>query len=172
MDPELNAMQAILTALEPLEVEGRRRVVTWVMGRFELGVAPVAKGGPRVQENQGDAAAAGASNSGAPTFNTLGELFAAANPETNGQKALVVGYWLQSREGLPDLDGQRINTELKHLGYGVSNITVAMDELKESKPALAIQLRKSGNTRQARKKYKITEAGLKAVDARLCGGEF
>jgi hypothetical protein len=41
-------------------------------------------------------------------------------------------------------------------------LTAALDELKAARPAFAIQLRKSGSSQQARKKYKITAAGEKA----------
>jgi hypothetical protein len=36
--------------------------------------------------------------------------------------------------------------------------------LKSQKPALVVQLKKSGSTKQARKKYKLTTAGKKAVE--------
>jgi hypothetical protein len=100
-------------------------------------------------------------------FSALGELFDAARPQTNGQRALVAGYWLQVCGGANDLSSQAINTELKHLGYGILNITEALEDLKATKPAHAIQLRKSGTSRQARKTYKITEAGIRAVETMI-----
>ena len=173
VDPELDAMQTLLGALEPLEPESRQRVMSWATGRFGLEVPQARKPGGKVADPPSeDEETAAEKPAGAPTFATLGELFSAADPKTNGQKALVVGYWLQTSEGLPDLDAFRVNTELKHLGYGIANITTAMDELKGSKPALAIQLKKSGSSRQARKKYKVTEAGIKAVEALLRGEDL
>ena len=165
LDPELNAMQSLLTALDPLDDEARARVLAWVAGRYEINLTRkgVALGGMGADEEE-----AGGADIHAPpslaAFGSLGELFAASNPKTNGEKALVAGYWLQTRGGAAELTGQAINTELKHLGHGVANITVALDELKASKPAFAIQLRKSGTSQQARKKYKITEAGVKHVE--------
>jgi hypothetical protein len=176
MDPELDAMQAVLKALEPLDPDGRQRVVTWAAGRFELMLSAKKSGGKAAEADEEDeedeAPPAGGKKPTAASFATLGELFAAADPKTNGQKALVVGYWLQAQEGMTELDGMRINTELKHLGYEAPNITTAMDQLKGSKPALAIQLRKSGTSKQARKKYKVTEAGMKAVETVLRGEEW
>lgn len=173
MDPELEAMQAVLAALTPLSAEERERVISWVARRFDVVAIPKkATEEASAAEEVDQASQSGAKKVEAQIFDTLGELFAAADPKTNGQKALVVGYWLQSHEGLNELDAQRINTELKHLGYGIANITTAMDEIKAGKPAMAIQLKKSGSTKQARKKYKITEAGLKAVEAALRGEEW
>jgi len=62
-----------------------------------------------------------------------------------------------------------VSTELKNLGHGVANITRAFNDLKARRPALAIQVQKSGRAKQARKKYKITEAGLTKVRKMLLG---
>lgn len=145
-------------------------MLAWVAGRYEIAVG--LKGAPRgavgTAEEEADAADAKTLPALA-VFGSLGELYAASSPKTNGEKALVAGYWLQTRGGAAELTGQAINTELKHLGHGVGNITVALDELKSSKPALALQLRKTGASQQARKKYKITEAGLKQVENMVRG---
>lgn len=173
MDPELEAMQSMVSALTPLDPGARQRVISWAAGRFELTLATKTTERRVIAfadaDEGGPEAPALDPPGGASTYETLAEAFSAASPGTNGQKALVVGYWLQAREGMTELDSQRINKELKHLGYGVANITTAMDELKAGKPAYAIQLKKSGSTRQARKKYKITDAGVKAVGAVLRG---
>lgn len=172
VDPELQAMQILLAALEPLEADARERVITWVIGRYEMPPMRSRKTGHK-DEGEGSDEGSGHQQSAPPSgttgFNSLAELFAAAGPQTNGQKALVVGYWLKKSEDVDDFESQRINTELKHLGHGVSNITAALEDLKSTKPALAIQLRKSGTSRQARKKFKITHEGLKAVDTMISG---
>jgi hypothetical protein len=105
------------------------------------------------------------------TFSTLPDLYSAASPGSDSERALVVGYWFQSLLGEQDLDGFQINKELKHLGHGISNITTALSSLIERKPQLVIQTRKSGNSKQARKRYRLTDAGVKAVDRLLAGGE-
>jgi len=165
LDPELSAMQNLLVALEPLDDDARARVLVWAAGRYELTLTAKAGAQEADQIDEASTVVDVRPLTGLGSFSTLGELFAAANPGTNGEKALVVGYWLQINGGLTELTGQAINKELKHLGYGIANITNALDELKASKPALAIQLRKSGNSQQARKTYKVTEAGVKHVEA-------
>jgi hypothetical protein len=62
-----------------------------------------------------------------------------------------------------------VNKELKNLGEGILNITSALDALKAQKPALALQLKKAGKSRQARKTYKVTVAGLKFVENMIRG---
>ena len=166
-DPELEAIRAALNALTPLEDEAKERVWAYIGKRLEIITSA-----PRAEMNDDDAEdvvidTPQTANAAASRYEALGELFAAAQPKTNGQKALVVGYWLQVKGGLSDVSGQAVNGELKQLGHGVANITNALEELKNTKPALAIQLRKSGTSKQARKKYKITEAGIKAVEEML-----
>jgi hypothetical protein len=49
------------------------------------------------------------------------------------------------------------------------NITAALDDLKEVQPQLVLQLKKSGKSRQARKTYKISVAGVQR-DKEMIGG--
>jgi hypothetical protein len=55
------------------------------------------------------------------------------------------------------------------LGHGLINITAALDDLREAKPALVLQVGKSGKSRQARKTYKLTIAGIKSVEEMIGG---
>ena len=63
-----------------------------------------------------------------------------------------------------EFDSQRVNSELKHLGYPVSNITRAFDRLR---PTFVQQTKKTGATRQARKRYRLTHEGRKRVEEML-----
>jgi DNA-binding PadR family transcriptional regulator len=56
---------------------------------------------------------------------------------------------------------------LKHIGYGVVNITDALNQLISDRPSFVIQLTKSGSSKQARKTYKITDAGMRRVSEML-----
>jgi hypothetical protein len=94
----------------------------------------------------------------------LADFFAGISPKTQEDRALVVGYWMQFQQGETELDAQRINGELKNLGHPVANITSALEGLKARKPQLVMQTKKSGSAKQARKKYKLTLAGKKAVE--------
>jgi DNA-binding PadR family transcriptional regulator len=51
----------------------------------------------------------------------------------------------------------------------VSNITRARDGLKARQPQLVIQVQKSGKSKQARKRYKVTSAGKTEVRRMLSG---
>jgi hypothetical protein len=173
-DLEFSAMRVVFDTLKGLPDEAaRRRVLDYATSRLGLVVSAVA----RVQVASASETAKGddESQEAAPqvdapsAFTTFAELFDAAHPQSNADKALVAGYWLQVCQGAESFSGQAVNNELKHLGEAIANITNAVDSLKNQKPALALQLRKSGKSQQARKSYKITTAGVKSVEAMLNG---
>ena len=100
-------------------------------------------------------------------FGTFAELFHAADPKMEKEKALVAAYWIQKSSGVDQFASQQVNTELKHIGYGVTNITDALGQLISDRPSLVIQLSKSGQSQQSRKTYKVTDAGYRYVQTML-----
>lgn len=104
-------------------------------------------------------------------FDSFAELYdAARQPTGNPEKALVAGYWLQVCQSAESFDAQSANNELKNLGHALPNVTNSFESLKKKKPALVLQLKKSGTTQQARKTYKLTIAGKKAVEEMIVNG--
>ena len=94
------------------------------------------------------------------------DLFNAVGPKTEPEKALVVGYWVQVVEGQADFGSQQINGMLKDMGHGVSNITDVLSSLMNRRPSLVMQTKKVGTSRQARKRYRLTVAGVQEVERR------
>lgn len=160
MDPEIEAMGTIAKALEPLDQDAIRRVLKWTLERYQ---PRQAAGSPA--ETHGIVGSATAMPS--RTFLGVHELFDAANPENGLDRVLVAAYWFQVLQSQADWDSQKINTELKHLGHASSNITRDLDALMSKSPKQVIQVRKQGNSRQARKLYSLTREGTKAVEAML-----
>ncbi len=158
-DLEAEAISAVVSALKGLDEDAARRVVRWAAERY--GVAAKASG----------ASVQGRTRGGAHRPAELAELFAAAGPQTEPEKALVAGYFLQVTKGEQDFDSQPLNAALKHLGHGIKNITRALEALIATKPQLAIHLRKSGATQQARKRYRVTQAGIQRVEAMLANAQ-
>src|SRR5882762_9943967 len=77
-------------------------------------------------------------------FESIADLFHATDPKSDADRALVTGYWLQSRSTEPDFDAQSVNTALKDFGHKVSNITQAFNALIARRPQFVIQTKKSG----------------------------
>jgi hypothetical protein len=165
---EIEAMQQIAKALDSLSEDARQRVLTWAGSVYQV-QHPRAEGGAKRQALHVPEDAA--QEPRATKFGSLAELFDAADPRTEWEKALVGGFWLQKNSGLATFDAASVNRELRHLGHAVSNITSAFDDLKGRKPALAVQTAKAGKTQQARKKYMITTSGESYVGRMLTGDD-
>lgn len=155
-------MSTVATALEQLDPDARERVLSWASSRF--GVSPA---GAKVAGGRRAAMASPAEGARPAQFADFAALFDAADPKTLRQKVLVACYWFQVCENQTELESRPMNNALKHLGHGIGSITHALDGLQATKPALVMQLQKSGKTRQARKKYRLTAAGVRAVETLL-----
>jgi hypothetical protein len=169
---ELEAMGKVAQALKDLDPAARQRVFAWANAAFNLGsgsaIAPkklTFSALPTIV-----AAEQGQSEVPRPTFDSIADLYSLVQPQGDAERALIAGYWFQVVQGEADFDSQSVNTELKHLGHGISNITQALSGLINRKPQLVIQTRKSGSSQQARKRYKITHAGQQAVERLIRGG--
>lgn len=161
-DPEIKAMASIKDALSGLEEQTIARVLRWAADRYGV-TTPTKKGvgSQSLFEPAGD--------SEEKRFDDVGSLYDAANPTTEPEKVLVVAYWFQEIQGQQAFDSFRVNTQLKHLGHGVKNITRALNNLMDRSPRLVIQLEKRGSAKQARKKFKITTEGLRKAKQMLVG---
>ena len=178
-DIELNTIKKVYLALGALDQEAQQRVVDYVCSLLGLQTPPTVSDQARSPNQRGkgleesDSPTVGeADKSGdvAPTgFSHLAEIFEATNPNTDAEKALVGAYWLQVCGETEGVEGLSINKELKHLGQGLSNITRAIDVLRKRKPALMMQLRKRGTSKQARKIYGVTHAGVRLVQEMMNG---
>ena len=156
-DPELKAMGIITQALVNLSLEQRRNVLLYVNARYGEQAVP-----RRLATESESSIAPKPEEHG-----SLGDLFDAANPQMEADRVLTVIYWLQVVEGAADVEAFPVNKHLKNLGHPVSNITRAIESLIEQTPRLALQTSKSGSSKQARKKYKVTREGIKRVQSML-----
>ena len=161
---ELQAMIAVEQTVDALEdEESQARVIRWAADRFSVSLKPARRGGGAATEDFEE-------DIDPDEFGSLADFYDAAGPTTDARKALVVGYWFQFKQAQEKFTAAAVNKELKDLGHAASNITVAFNRLKKRKPALALQLAKSGKSQQARKQYKISQAGKKEVEKMIAGG--
>ena len=179
MDPEIEAMASMSTALEGLEDDARARVLRWAGERYGvnvvLSVTPAARS-EGAEDTTGDDGVADPVTDDeiaaeAPGFEHFAELFAAAQPKTNEDKALVAAYWLQVIQGNDKWQSSALQKELKNMGHAIPNITDALTSNMSKKPQRVIQLAKSGAAKQARKTYKVTHEGLVYVQGMLGHGQ-
>lgn len=160
---EFDAFQKVHNALVDLDEDMRARVLSSVSTLLGIGasVAPAKTGTPPAGEETPEVDVV--DNGQDQSFTEFAELYAAADPHTTADKALIAGYWLQVCQGAENFSGQSVNNELNHLGHKIGNITNALSALNDAKPQLVLQLRKSGKSQQARKTYKLSAEGIKRV---------
>jgi hypothetical protein len=155
---EIEAMRVVASALKNLDPAARDRVLRWTCekygGQEVRPIQPTRSSSVRQESPQAS------SEDGAAD---LADLYASCQPKTDAEKTLVVSYWLQETQDVAGIDAQQVNTQLKHLGHGVGNITRAFDKLMENRPQLMIQTKKAGTTKQARKTYRVTTEGKNMV---------
>ena len=155
---EARALGRVVDAVDGLDARAVQRVLEWAWKRFvdaEVREPARTRAAPPVQ-------------SSAPI--DLADLYVAARPATDADKVLVVAYWHHVSTGKENLDAQTIHRDLKDLGHGVSNVTRACSALIGERPQLMMQVRKAGSTRQARKQYRLTAAGLQRVRDKVASG--
>ncbi len=170
IDLQLKVMSRVTEALKELKPASARQVLRWAGEAYGIQIDGNGgfRGGARTPEGSNGNVVERLGGV-KPRFECEADLYAAAKPQTDEQKALVIGYWLQEIKGESDWPSQTLNNILKQLGHGVSNITKSLTMLKERKPSLAMQIQKSGTSQQARKKYKLTHEGVLVVKRMLEG---
>ena len=145
-DPEVTAMGEVASAIDSLDEDQQRRVLDWAVARF---VPDGTRGTPLSREIQSADIRREHEYHKRPSRSFLSGRY----PDRLDQ-VLVVAYWLQKIKGE---EAQQVNAELANLGHKIKNITDAFNSLMARSPALAI---KSGTSKQARKRYKLTTAGI------------
>jgi len=170
---EDEAIRGIRLLLRPLEKPAQERVVRHLIERYGLEVGRTSDERPRSNNSveRSDSKARARNDSDVdPTallrsFSTAAELFTATGPPATGpERVLVIAahQQIQSDDDSP-IRAQSVQEQLKHLGYQVANITDSMSALIARRPQLVVQTGKSGRSRQARKEYKVTLEGYRAV---------
>ena len=166
MDREIKAMAAIAGALDRFGEDDTAtvtRILQWATSRYG-GVDTVQlAAAPAVDDSEESTTV------DRQDFEYLADLFHVTAPRTGPERTLVASYWVTSGEGQVEFTAQLVNSKLKDLGYGVSNITDAFSTLMKRRPSLVMQTAKQGKSRQARKRYKLTRAGHDEVERMIRG---
>lgn len=161
---EIEAMGSIDKALGALEPDEQKRVLRWAVDKFAAGEVKLASGRSAAGSGNGDE-----ENGGSGEYARISDLMDAASPTTTADHVLVASYWFQVVQGQEDFTSQAVNGELKDLGQESKNITDSFNTLMKRKPPAVRQVQKTGSTRQARKKYRLTEPGIRTVQRMLRG---
>ncbi len=100
-------------------------------------------------------------------YDSLEELFSAAAVKKIGAKILLAAAYLQEKENFKELSSYDVSSRLKKIGKEIKNASVAINALMGKKPPLLIQTGMLGPSPKSRRKFRVTEEGLKAARAYL-----
>jgi hypothetical protein len=153
---EAKAIADVVEAFKHLDAAAIVRVLDWASKRY----GPGAGADRLVVREQTETSSLGGDARGDGRYNDLAELYTAADPKTESESVLIAAYWHHVAHKTDALDSQALNRDLKNLGRGVGNVTRACSVLIQQRPALMLQVKKAGSTKQARKQYRLTVAGL------------
>ena len=184
-DPEVDAMSGVADAMSGIDDDARSRVLRWAAEKYGVAVphsmrndaaahqARASRAGTEADDGEDEVSGGSptpSANGTAPStseFSHFAELFDAVGPKSDLEKAMTAAYWEQVICGKNDWQSSTLNRELKNLGHQVTVINRALTSGIRKKPALVLQLKKSGTTQQGRKTYKLSTEGLKFVQARI-----
>jgi len=148
---------SLVQALAGLDAAAVARVLDWAVKRY------AGDGGRKPARREDPGAPSSLASVDDEPREDLAALYEVVNPSTESESVLVAAYWHQVVQGAEHLDSQSLNAGLKNLGHGVGNVTRACTSLIRQRPALMMQVRKAGSTKQARKQYRLTSAGIQRI---------
>ncbi len=183
LDPEISAMNEALDALKNLDNGQRKRVVDWITARYRL--TEVSKFQVLEEEKQtefkemvqpveipvvrrrgrkpGPKKASGAQGEkDIKNYETVLDLFSESNVKKVGSKILLMSAYLQEKLKFEEISSFDINSRLKRIKHGVTNISSAINGLMKKKPQLLTEVEKPGEEGKSfRRKFRVTEEGIK-----------
>jgi hypothetical protein len=181
-DQEINALSNVYETLKGLNNDQIKRIIDWVTSKFSLDkpeaisspeqaaepfVEPVikrrgrkpGKAKPGVEEPQ----PVSSGITGFMKYDSLEEIFSAATAKRLGAKILLAAAYLQEKENFKELSSYDVSSRLKKIGEEIKNASVAINGLMGKKPPLLIQTGTLGDGLKSRRKFRVTEEGLKVA---------
>ena len=185
-DPELAVMARSYDIIKDLGMEERKRVIQWLTNKLGVesgntpqAVLPISFGYPSMGQANGSHALENAETttvlSSNETSTDLGAysvqgLFDRIKMKTDVARVLLVAAYLQDKDPATELGSRPINKELKKIGHGIKNITQAINSLLKKDPELLVMTRKTTSSQQGKKKYHVTDLGMRKTREALQSG--
>lgn len=188
-DPEIIALSNVYDSLRGLTHTQVKRIIEWITSKFGLDeetsirdvhtqnleaeppipgkIEPVQPAAVPVKKKRGrppgkiQPRTVSAGIKGFMKYDSLEELFFASNVKTIGSRILLAAAYLQEKENLKELSSYIVSSRLKNLGETVTNPSAAINNLMSKKPPLLLQTGRNADSKQSRRKFRVTEEGLR-----------
>lgn len=161
LDPEIRAMVSISAALDGLRSAEKKRLLNWVVEKYDPKYASVVPSPPQVSSpprpklEKPDKAPL--------QFDAFADMIASLNPTTTFEKSLVCGYWLQVIRGADYWSDVQVANLLKGTGENPENVKRQLETLRHQQDPYVEPVVLQGKPRSDRKLYKLTDAGIHFV---------
>ncbi|MGA2557312.1 MAG: hypothetical protein ABSG04_13665 [Verrucomicrobiota bacterium] len=162
-DPKIDVLLTCYDALKTLDTESQKCVISQLASRLggvktsDLSIKPKAPNERMLPHAEKPSDSSGAPDDG------FAVAFSKANPKTEDHKVLFAAWFLFGRIETQEFRGIQVSKRLTQTGHGVNSVSVCLGRLKHLKPALIVQVRSTGNKRQSRKIYRLTDEGVKTA---------
>lgn len=182
LDPEISAMSEALEALMYLDNGERKRIVDWITARFKLD-EPYVPGQTAVETLERPPMSRSGRLKPGPKkrteadsqprekdvtqYDTVMDLFAEANAKKVSSKILLMAAYLQEKLNIKEISSFDINSRLKRIYHGVTNISSSINGLLNRDPQLMAVIEKPGEGKGSRRKFKVTDEGLRLANSFL-----
>jgi hypothetical protein len=94
-------------------------------------------------------------------YDTFEDLLLFTNAKTNTAKILLAAAFLQEKTNLKEFESYDISTLFKKIGEEVNQPSSAINNLMSKKPPLLLQTGTQGTGLKSRRKFRVTEEGLR-----------
>jgi hypothetical protein len=180
-DPEIVAMNKVFNVFRNLDNGKRERIIHWLTDRFGLtgdkpppeltqpanvNIKKQTETKPIVEEKPAEAVKT-LKKRGIEQYDTVLDLFSEARVKKSTGKVLLMAAYLQERHHFKEITTYDINFRLKRIKHGVTNISSLINGILKGKPQLLDEIKDEGQTKHSRRKFRVTEEGLKVAKSYL-----
>jgi len=156
--------QETVKEIQPAAKRGRKRKIKETENKIEPPQMSIAQ-----PEENAEIDTDPQKGTGLKRYKSIEALFLSSNLKTVTSKILLAASYLQEKNNLEEIATRDINESLRKLGYDVTNIAVTLNSLIQKKPPMLIIVGKEGDSKQARRKFKVSEEGLALAKSFLKG---
>jgi hypothetical protein len=144
VSPEPVPVEAVEPAAEPVKKRRGRKPGKIQPGAEEISAQPVASG-----------------LKGFMKYDSLKDIFKASTAKRTGARMLLAAAYLQEKENFKELTSYVISSQLKKAGVEIKHPSATLNSLIGKKPPVLLQTGKHGDSEKSRRKFRVTEEGLK-----------
>ncbi|MBX3185681.1 MAG: hypothetical protein KF819_01645 [Labilithrix sp.] len=162
---EAKAIETCGKAFTPLNTQGRRRVLQWLIDSYGTDAEGAASRAPARDQPAGTRRAPRIEED-----SSFEDFFDQKEPKSDVHRALVAAYWLQFRGegGAEGFTPAEVNALLGEIGHDVTNIANAFVNLRAKKKGKGAFLVYAPGDK-SKKRHRVTPAGRKIVEAMVAG---